>query len=59
MAVSTNGNGHEEADPTALRYAEPRPADEVIEQFPDARLDVAQIMIVKGGALPLARANDV
>src|SRR5260370_18198457 len=61
MAMTPNGNGPEEADPTALRYAEPRPADEVIDQSFRVPEDLrGQVMVVPfQGLVDWARKNSM
>jgi len=57
MAVNGNANG----DPTALRFASPRPADEVIEQSFKVPEDLrGQVMVVPfQGLVDWARKNSM
>jgi NADH-quinone oxidoreductase subunit B len=59
--MAVNGNGNESADPTALRYQNPRPADEVIAQSLRVPEDLrGQVMVVPfQGLIDWARKNSM
>jgi len=61
MAINTNGTTNGSGDPTALRYAAPRPADEVIEQSMRVPEELrGQVMVVPfQGLVDWARKNSM
>ena len=61
MAVNGNGNDNPGGDPTALQFANPRPADEVIQQSLHVPEDLrGQVMVVPfQGLLDWARKNSM